>query len=114
GGASGIVHAGGAAGNDDAFTAGQLCGRRFAGSDIRVDPQIADFARDQVTVLPARVENGNLWTQIRSIASGWLSGPRRADPGRSCAVPAASSRYPPAPWPWAWSRWPSALPDPAR
>ena len=64
GGAAGVVDAGRAAGNDDAFAAGQLRGRCFTGSDFRVDTQIADFTRDQVTVLPARIENGYLWTQI--------------------------------------------------
>ena len=35
-------------------------GRRLAGADLGVHAQFAHLARDQMTVLPARIENGDL------------------------------------------------------
>ena len=36
----------------------------FAGRDFGVDSQIANLAGDQMAVLSARVEDGDLWVQI--------------------------------------------------
>ena len=66
GGAAGIVDAGGAAGNDDAFAARQLGGGSFAGSDFGVDAQIAHLSGDQMAVLSAGVKNRNLRLQKSS------------------------------------------------
>jgi len=72
--ASRVVDAGGSSRDDHAFSAHEVRGRRFTGSDFGVDSQIAYFARDQVTVLPARIENGYLWTQfVRWRATGSTS-----------------------------------------
>ncbi len=62
-GLRGIVNAGRSAGNDDAFPAVQRGDGSFAGRDLGVDSQVADFTRDQMTILPACVEDGYLWAQ---------------------------------------------------
>src|SRR5208337_1719348 len=59
--AAGFVDAVGAARDNEAFPARQLRGRRFAGLNIGIDAQIANFPGDQMAVLPARVEDGDLW-----------------------------------------------------
>ena len=48
------------------FAAGQLGGRRFAGRDLGVDAEIANLSGDEMTVLSAGVEDGDLWGQILS------------------------------------------------
>ena len=86
------------------FRREQFGRRSLAGADLRVDAEIADLARDQVAVLAARVEDGDLrfgcvlGTSIASrLNLAWTS---------RCAVRSASWRCRAAPWPWAWTRWP--------
>src|SRR5580704_10327561 len=92
GGTGRIVNAGRAAGDDDAFPAAQGGGGSLSGRDLRIDSQIADFTCDQMTILPACVEDGYLWRQNvgRSTAA---RAARRLAPGRSCAAPSAFSRF---------------------
>ena len=60
-GAAGFENAGGAAGDDNTETVFELIGRRVAGLDIGVDAEFTDSTGDQMCVLTARVENGDLW-----------------------------------------------------
>ena len=64
-GAGGVVDAAGAAGDDDALDVREFGGGGFAGADLGVDAQFADFARDEVTVLPAGVEDGDLRWRVQ-------------------------------------------------
>ena len=65
-GAPGVVNARRAAGDDDALREGDGRGRGLTGPHFGVDPEIADFPRDQMTVLPARVQDHDLWSGIQS------------------------------------------------
>ena len=60
-----IVHAARPAGNNQAFGGSQLARRRLTGAYLGIDTEIANLARDQVTVLPAGIENQNLWLGIQ-------------------------------------------------
>src|SRR5215471_16936051 len=87
-GTIGIVDASRAAGDDYAFSANQLRGRRFAGQDVRIDAQIAHLSREQVAVLPSCVEDRYLRRQTlrrRCLVSGTpvRSGDLRAQPASS-------------------------------
>ena len=59
----GIVNAGRTARNDDGFPVAQCRQRSLTGRDLGVNSQIAYFTRDQMTILPARIEDGYLWIQ---------------------------------------------------
>src|ERR1700685_3113635 len=59
--AAGFVNAIRAAGDDDALAARQIRIRWFAGLNIGMHAQIANLPGDQMAVLAARVEDGNLW-----------------------------------------------------
>ena len=59
-GAAGVVDAAGAAGDDEAFAAGDLTGRSLTGKDLGVDAQFPDFAGNQVAVLTAGIEYRDL------------------------------------------------------
>ncbi len=65
-GAAGVVNAGRAAGDDDAPGKGDCRGRGLTGPDFGVDAEIADFSGDQMTVLPARVQDHDLWSGIQT------------------------------------------------
>ena len=58
--AAGVVDAGRAAGDDDAFTASQGGRGGFAGGHFGVDAEFADLAGDEMTVLSSGVEDGDL------------------------------------------------------
>jgi hypothetical protein len=74
-GAAGVVNARRAAGDDDALREGDCRGRGLTGPHFGVDPEIADFSRDQMTVLPARVQDHDLWSGIQtSMVTGPLPG----------------------------------------
>jgi hypothetical protein len=89
-----LVNAVRAARDDDALAAGQLGRGSFAGLNVGVDAQIADLPSDQVTILPARVEDGDLWlAQISSVTDLFGSARRSA----FSTYPARLSRQ-------AWSR----------
>src|SRR5262249_52336749 len=73
GGAAGVVDAGWPAGDDDAFSAGEIGGGSFAGRDFGVDSKVANLARNEMAVLPPRVKYGYLWLQ--SLDSRGLKSP---------------------------------------
>ncbi len=101
-GTAGLVDAVRAAGDDDSFAAGQLGGRCFAGLDVGVHAEIANLPGDEMTILSARIEDGDLWG-IQPLASV-------ADLSE-CARRSASSTCRAAPSRRAWRRWPSAPRD---
>ena len=59
--AAGFVNAVRTPGDDNALPAGQLGSGRFAGLNIGIHAEVANLPGDQMTVLAARVEDGNLW-----------------------------------------------------
>jgi hypothetical protein len=70
GGTAGIVDAGGSSGDDYAFytsiNPGKGGGGSLTGKDFGEDSEVAHFSRDEMTVLAAGVENGNLCGQFLS------------------------------------------------
>ena len=86
GGAAGVVDAGRAAGDDDAPRKGDCRRRSLTGPDFCVDAEIPDFSGDQMTVLPARVQNNDLWSGIQT---SMVTRPKlSANSGRLSATPA--------------------------
>ena len=69
-GASRIVNAVGAAGDDQPPRAGEIGRRSFAGADLGIHPQIANFARDQVTVLAPGIQDDDLGGGFHLAAKG--------------------------------------------
>src|SRR5438045_2792765 len=58
--AAGLVHTSGATGNNEALTRAKLAGRRVTQSNVSVHAQFANTPRDQMSVLTASIENGDL------------------------------------------------------
>src|SRR5579875_2823395 len=63
---AGFVNARRATGNDDPFAGAQPGSRCVAGLDIGEDSKLANTARDEMRVLAARVEDGDLRRRCRS------------------------------------------------
>src|SRR5580658_7985279 len=59
--AAGLVDAVGSARDDEPLASGQLARRSFTRTYVRINAQVANFPRDQMAILPARIEDGNLW-----------------------------------------------------
>jgi hypothetical protein len=59
-GASRIVYAGRAAGDDQPLAACELSSGSVTGPNLGVNAELAYLAGDQMAVLTARIENGNL------------------------------------------------------
>ena len=55
-----LIHAAGAARNDQSLTAGELGSRGIAGPDLGVNSEIPHLPRDQMAVLSARIQYGDL------------------------------------------------------
>ncbi len=47
---------------------GQLRGGRFTGFHVGIHAQIANLPRDEMAVLAARVEDGDLWCVQKTVA----------------------------------------------
>src|SRR5579871_4186028 len=118
GGALRIVNARGPAGYNHAAAAREFRGRRLAGRDLCIHAQVANFAGDEMAILSSGIEDGDLWVQTAYCTSinpaGINPGRREAERVRAgaAAPPSSSWRRPTGPWPWSWTRWPAALPDP--
>ena len=65
GGTLGIVDAARPAGNDDAPGQGQFRGGSLAHPNLGIHSQVANFARDQMAVLSARVQDDNLSGRVQ-------------------------------------------------
>src|ERR1700730_15208526 len=63
-GASRIVYAGGAAGNDEPLAACELSSGSVTWPDLGVNAELTYLAGDQVAVLTARIENGDLRSSL--------------------------------------------------
>ena len=64
---AGLVDAVRASRNNEAAPAAQLSRGRLAGANVGVHAQIANFPGDEMTILTARVEHGDLRNGFRSV-----------------------------------------------
>ena len=65
-GTTGLINTSGATRNDDAFTRTQTRDRCLTRLNVCVDAKLAYFSRNQMSVLPACIENGYLGHDSRS------------------------------------------------
>ena len=67
--AAALIDAVRSARNDETFPATEFARRSFARPYFRRDTKVANLSRDEMTVLPACVEDGNL-RYVQTLASG--------------------------------------------